>query len=146
MTGQLKQYFERGIKVEDSNLLILKLATEAGKIAEGSRVPSVLPDVLVQSLPPTWLLTTVWNSNSRGFFFPPGFLASWGTCMHLVHSHTCEQIHVYTLNKKLNKQNLPQSYSNQKPHHTPIETNERRQHAPPYLWSNDFSKSDASIP
>lgn len=66
--------------------------------------------------------------------------------MHLVHSHTCEQIHVYTLNKKLNKQNLPQSYSNQKPHHTPIETNERRQHAPPYLWPNDFSKSDASIP
>lgn len=94
MTGQLKQYFERGIKVEDSNLLILKLATEAGKIAEGSRVPSVLPDVLVQSLPPTWLLTTVWNSNSRGFFFPltswlPGAPAcTWYIVIH-VSKYTC---------------------------------------------------------
>lgn len=54
--------------------------------------------------------------------------------------------HLYTLNRKINKQNLPQSYSNQKPRHTSIQTNERLQHVPPYLWSNDFSKSDASIP
>lgn len=54
--------------------------------------------------------------------------------------------HLYTLNKKINKQNLPQSYSNQKPHHTPIQAYERLRHAPPYLWPNDFSESDASIP
>ena len=91
LTGQLKQYFEREIKVEDSNLLILKLATEAGKIAEGSRVLSVLPDVRVQSLPPTWLLTTGWNSSSRGFFFswlPGASSCTWYIVIH-VSKYTC---------------------------------------------------------